>query len=197
VVDPTVGSGRRGVILWTEGAVFVAPDNGVLSMVYQREEVRRVLSIEAEHYFRKPVSATFHGRDVFGPVAGWIAHGTDVDNFGPEITDFVRFAMPSPKLTADKRVEGVVLHVDKFGNVITNITVGDLCRLLHRDPEPVAFRINGREIRRHCSYYSEVQGDELFSLLGSSGYYEIAAFRKPAARLLEARRGMRVELEVR
>lgn len=196
VVDPTVGSTRRPIIACTESAYFVAPDNGVLSLVYASEPSVRVVSIDADHYFRKPVSATFHGRDVFAPVAGRLAAGTDFENFGPVINDYVKFALPPVQKVAENKLEGIVLHIDKFGNAITNITPEIAKRLTGRDTRPALVRVNGKEITGYRRYYSESNADEFFSLLGSTGYYEIAASRKPAARLLEIRRGNKVEVEL-
>jgi S-adenosyl-L-methionine hydrolase (adenosine-forming) len=197
VVDPGVGSGRRGIVATTENAYFVAPDNGILSLVYAREPTVRVVSIDADHYFRKPVAPTFHARDIFAPVAARLARGTDIDNFGAEITDYVRFALPAVRRTAENLLEGVVLHVDKFGNIITNLSREDIAKVTGSgETLPAAFRLNGREITCRRSYYSESAVDEVFFLLGSAGYYEIAALKKPAARLLEVRRGNKVELEI-
>jgi len=196
VVDPTVGSNRRGIVACTESAYFVAPDNGVLSLVYANEPSVRVIAIDAEHYFRKPVSATFHGRDVFAPVAGRLAGGTDFDNFGTPITDYVKFALPPVNKVAENKLEGIVLHIDKFGNAITNITPEEVKRLTGREARPAVVRVNGKEIRAHRRFYTESNADEIFSLLGSTGYYEIAALKKPAARLLEIRRGHKVEVEL-
>jgi S-adenosylmethionine hydrolase len=99
------------------------------SLVYAREPQIRVLAVDADHYFRKPVSATFHGRDVFAPVAGALAKGIDPLTFGPQIKDYVRFALPPVRKTGDKAIEGIVLHIDRFGNVITNITPGTIAPL--------------------------------------------------------------------
>lgn len=196
VVDPGVGSSRRGLIVLTESHIFVGPDNGVFSLVCDRETVSRTVSIEAEHYFRRPVSPTFHARDIFGPVAAWIARGIDLSKFGPDIKDYVRLAFPPVQKVAERRLEGIVLHIDKFGNVITSLSPGDLLELFGKDLPVGRFLINEREVTQHCRFYSEGAEQELFSLVGSSGYFEIASYRKPAARLLEARRGMKVHLEV-
>lgn len=196
VVDPGVGSKRRGVIVSTEHFYFVAPDNGVLSLIYNRENVSRVVSIESEHYFRRPVSPTFHGRDIFGPVAAWLAKGIDIGNFGPQVEDYVRLALPQPRKVAENRLQGVVLHIDKFGNIITNLAPEQIRSGLGREPRPSRFFLDGREIAHHYRFYAEAGPDEVFFLLGSSGYYEIATLKKPAARLLNARRGARVEVEV-
>jgi S-adenosyl-L-methionine hydrolase (adenosine-forming) len=194
VADPGVGSERRAIIASTEEHMFVAPDNGVLSMVYARDPVSRVVSIEAEHYFRRPVSPTFHARDIFGPVAAWLARGIDMRQFGPEVQDFVRLALPPLRRLDDRRIEGMVLHIDKFGNVITSISPEEVLRILGRQPQSIHFLVGEERVKSHYRYYAQASADEVFSLQGSSGYYEIAALKKPAAKLLNARRGMRVEV---
>src|SRR5438445_9328898 len=119
VVDPGVGSARRPILACSDKYNFVAPDNGVLSLMYAREERLNVRHITAEHYFLQPLSNTFHGRDVFAACAGWLSKGVEPAKFGEEITDFVRFAAPKPKLVNPQLLKGVVLKQDKFGNLIT------------------------------------------------------------------------------
>ncbi len=194
VVDPGVGSSRRAIIAVTENYFFVGPDNGVLSLVYQHDEVSRVISIEAEHHFRQPVSPTFHGRDIFGPVAGKLAHGIAPDKFGPEVKDFVRLSLPQPTRVAQDQVEGVVLHIDKFGNIITNLSPQAVAKAIGRTARPQAFALGEHRVSKHVAYYAQASGDQLFSLLGSSGFYELAAMRKPAARIMGAKRGAKVRM---
>lgn len=122
IVDPGVGSARRPILVTTEKHRFVAPDNGVLSLVYDREERISVRHITSDHYFLQPTSKTFHGRDVFAPIAAWLSKGVDPAKFGDEITDYARFTMPRPKKISETEFKAVVMKVDKFGNLITNIT---------------------------------------------------------------------------
>ena len=128
VVDPGVGTERRPILVSAGQHYFVAPDNGVLSMVYQREE--NVLG--APHHrrasiFCNPVSSTFHGRDVFAPAAAWLAKAYQSEAFGEAITDYAQFSLP--RVRADgAAMKGVVLRVDAFGNVLTNFTLEDLPR---------------------------------------------------------------------
>ena len=119
VVDPGVGGPRRPIIATIGQYLFVAPDNGVLSLVYEREERVSVRHITSEHYFHHPVSKTFHGRDIFAPVAAYLSKGVDTAKFGEEITDYVRFLAPTPKATAENSWKGLVLKTDKFGKLIT------------------------------------------------------------------------------
>ena len=122
VVDPGVGTSRRPILVQAAGQYFVAPDNGVLSMIYAREK-HQVRAITAERFFRQPVSRTFHGRDVFAPVAAHLARGVPPPRFGKLISDYERgdFAVPTPN--GPRRWTGRVLKVDRFGNLITNFAV--------------------------------------------------------------------------
>lgn len=193
VVDPGVGTTRRPIIASSDGYHFVAPDNGVLSMVYAREERIHVRHITSQHYFRQPVSTTFHGRDVFAPVAAYLAKQVDSHKFGDEIDDYVRFAAPRPKAAADNRIRGVVLKVDRFGNLITNVTPEDVPALFSGK---AAFKIvvGSREIRKIHSAFAEGAAGEVFGILGSMGYLEIVANRAPAAQLTGAGKGSEVSI---
>ena len=125
VVDPGVGTQRRPILASCDKYHFIAPDNGVLSLVYAREERMHVRHITSEHYFLQPVSNTFHARDIFAPVAAWLAKEVDSQKFGEEVEEYVRFNAPKPKAVDENRLRGVVLKVDRFGNLITNITPQD------------------------------------------------------------------------
>ncbi|MFB3814575.1 MAG: S-adenosyl-l-methionine hydroxide adenosyltransferase family protein [Terriglobales bacterium] len=191
VVDPTVGSPRRPILVDTGKYLFIAPDNGVLSFVYAQAERVTVRHITAEHYFLQPVSATFHGRDVFAPVAGWVSKGVAPTMIGDVITDYARFALPRPKPAGDNAVKGVVLRVDKFGNLITNFTAEDVAQLLERRP---AFRISAGkgEVRNIRSAFAEGAPGEVFGVIGSMGFLEIVANRGSAAHVLGANKGCEV-----
>src|SRR5271169_1125677 len=126
VVDPGVGGTRRAIIVETEDYVFIAPDNGVLSLVEMREPKFTVRHVTAERYFLQPVSRTFHGRDVFSPVAGWLSKGVAPADFGPEITDYVRLPFPAVEHISTNEVRGGIVKVDKFGNLITNLSELDV-----------------------------------------------------------------------
>src|SRR5215470_14081978 len=146
IVDPGVGSQRRPILAVNEKHAFLAPDNGVLSLVYERAERLSVRHITAEHYFLHPVSQTFHGRDIFAACAGWLSKGVEASKFGDEITDFVRFAAPKPKMANPQLLKGVVLKVDKFGNLITNFTEKDLPQFFKENPPPFRFVVGNKEI---------------------------------------------------
>jgi hypothetical protein len=196
VVDPGVGSARRPILARTIDYKFVAPDNGVLSLIYEREESIEVRHVSSEHYFLSPVSQTFHGRDVFAPVAGWLSKGVEVDKFGEVITDYAKFTPPKPKKVGPELLTGVVLRIDKFGNLITNITPGDVPELFS-DPAP-AFKIviNQQEVTRLYQAYSLGKPSEIFAIVGSSGYLEISTNRGSAAKALNVGRGAEVGIRL-
>ncbi|HEV8523780.1 MAG TPA: SAM-dependent chlorinase/fluorinase [Terriglobales bacterium] len=189
VVDPGVGTTRRPLLVDTGKHLFVAPDNGVLSFVYEREELVTVRHITAEHYFLQPVSQTFQGRDIFAAVAGWLSKGVELSKFGDVISDHVRFAAPKPKHINEKTVKGVVLKVDKFGNLITNIGPKDLPELFAENPPEFKILIGKMEITRMRKAYAQGTPGEVFGILGSMGYLEIAANRGVAARMVGAEKG--------
>jgi S-adenosylmethionine hydrolase len=184
VVDPGVGGTRRPIIVETDDYVFVAPDNGVLSLVEMREPKFTVRHVTAERYFLQPVSRTFHGRDVFSPVAGWLSKGVAPAEFGPEISDYARLALPAVERIGENSLRGVVLKVDKFGNLITNIGEQEAPPLFATAPPKVSILVAGQTITRVCHSYAEGGGDEFFAIVGSSGYLEIAAKQASAAEKL-------------
>lgn len=192
VVDPGVGTTRRPLLARTIEQKFVAPDNGVLSLVYEREESIEVRHITSDHYFLNPLSHTFHARDVFAPVVGWLSRGLEVDKFGEPITDYVKFPSPKPKQVSDRLVTGKVLRVDKFGNVITNLMPDDLPQLFSESPPPFKIIINQQEITKLNLSYSLGKPSEIFAIVGSSGYLEICTTRGSAAKALNASRGAEV-----
>jgi hypothetical protein len=194
VVDPGVGSARRPIIASSEEQNFVAPDNGVLSLMYAREERLSVRHITSDHYFLQPVSNTFHGRDIFAPVAAYLAKGVDHEKFGEEITDFVRFNAPKPKPADANTLRGVVLRVDRFGNLITNFTAQDAPALFQQQPPAFKIVVGKREISVMRQNYAEGAPGGVFAVLGSMGYVEIVANRGSAAQLVGSGKGTEVQL---
>jgi len=194
VVDPGVGTARRPIIVGGDKHLFVAPDNGVLSLVYQREERIHVRHVTMEHYFLQPVSQTFHARDIFAPVAAYLAKGVDTAKFGEEVTDFVRFSAPKPKVVNAATLRGVILKVDRFGNLLTNITPADAPMLFGEAPAAFRIVLGNREITEIKSAYAQGAPGEVFGILGSMGYLEIAANRAAAAQLLGVGKGSDVNI---
>jgi S-adenosylmethionine hydrolase len=191
VVDPGVGSSRRPILVMTDGYNFIGPDNGVFSYIYQREQVNRVVHLQAEHYFRAPVSNTFHGRDIFAPCAAYVSKLVDWKMMGEEITDPVRFNTPTPIVTSEKHIRGTIIHVDHFGNLITNVTENELSQERAR---LASVRVGKHAAARVLTHYAEAQQGELFAYFGSAGFLELAVARQSAARMTEGRRGIEVEI---
>lgn len=194
VVDPGVGSARRPILASCEKYSFVAPDNGVLSLIYAREERMRVRHITAEHYFVQPVSNTFHARDIFAPVAAYLAKGVDSDKFGDEVSDYVRFNPPKPKAVDGKTIRGIVLKVDRFGNLITNFTPQDIPWVVQANPPAFKITVGKCEVAEIHTNYAEGMPGQVFGILGSMGYLEIAANRASAAQLAGAAKGTEVTI---
>jgi S-adenosylmethionine hydrolase len=193
VVDPGVGSRRRPILALAGDYCFIGPDNGIFSYIYDQEERCRVVHLTSDHYFRQPVSETFHGRDVFAPCAAAIAKGVEARMLGDDIEDAVRFNIPKPALLSPRQIRGAVIHVDRFGNIITNITRAELSQEMAAGP--VKIRIGKHETSRLLTYFAEAGQNELFAYFGSAGFLELAVAKQPAAKLLEARRGMEVTIE--
>lgn len=194
VVDPGVGTTRRPIIASSDGYHFVAPDNGVLSMVYAKEERMHVRHVTSDHYFRQPVSNTFHGRDVFAPIAAYLAKQVDSHKFGEEVEDYVRFAAPRPKPAGDNRIRAVVLKVDRFGNLITNVTPQDVPALFSDKPGAFKIAVGNKEVTEIRTAYADAAPGQVFGILGSMGYLEIAANRAPASQITGANKGSEVSI---
>jgi len=194
VVDPGVGTARRPIIASSDRHHFVAPDNGVLSLIYSREERLHVRHVTSEHYFLQPVSNTFHGRDIFAPVAAYLGKGVETEKFGDEITDFVRFNAPTPKAVSEHSLRGVVLKVDRFGNLVTNITEKEAPMLFEENPAPFKITIGTYEVTEIKTNYAQGAPKQVFGILGSMGYLEIAANRSSAAQIVGAGKGSDVNI---
>jgi S-adenosyl-L-methionine hydrolase (adenosine-forming) len=187
VVDPGVGTERRPLLVSGQNQYFLAPDNGVLSAVYEKENPVIVRNITSEHYFAQPVSKTFHGRDVFAPVAAWLSKSWQPGSMGEEITDFKRFAMPKPK-EADGALKGLVLKVDAFGNLVTNFRGEDIA------PESLQkgtakLQVGTHAVTRLVGTFAQGNAGEAIAYIGSSGYLEIAVNKGNASKTLGIGRG--------
>jgi S-adenosyl-L-methionine hydrolase (adenosine-forming) len=196
VVDPGVGSARRPIIARAAHHTFVAPDNGVLSVVFEREATLDVRQITADRYFLHPVSSTFHGRDIFAPVAGWLSRGVPAEDFGGVIKDYVRITIPRPRRLNHQQTEASVIRVDKFGNLMTNLRWEDLPERISPERPPFKIIIKGREIARLAASFAEGSPSEPFSYIGSSGFLEIALNEGSAAQLLSAGPGTEITLHI-
>lgn len=202
VVDPGVGSERRAVVLRTPSADFVAPDNGVLSYVIEQSAVgpmdenrQRELAPELEafaitnpRYWRKPVSPTFHGRDIFAPVAAHLSLGRAPADFGEKITSLETLLLTRPYQEPSGSVTGHILHIDSFGNLITDIT----SHHLPTTDRPLTIKVGNQTIHGLSRTYAE--GEGLLALIGSSDRLEISVKGGSARSFLNARIGDEVRV---
>ena len=181
VVDPGVGSTRRPIIVKAGRSLFVGPDNGLFTYIYDREPSHKTFHITAEKYFRPSPSTTFHGRDIFAPVAAALSKGVKAEAFGPLITDEVR--LPT-SLTPR------IIHIDRFGNCVTNIT-----RALFDNAQHPTLVIKRKVIDTFVDFYSAAPPNTLFAIWGSAGFLEISVNGSSAAKMLGAKRGDAVILK--
>lgn len=191
VVDPGVGSKRRAILVKTDNHFFIGPDNGVFTFVYESEEIRTVVQLTEKRYFLSDVSNTFHGRDIFAPVAAHLSLGVPLEDLGEPCNDVVRIDIPKPDIKRDG-VKGILFYVDRFGNLVSNIREGLLAE---------------SSLRRRCKVfvgeevidgikesYSEVNEGETLALFGSSGYLEISVRDRNARERLGLCKGTDVEV---
>jgi S-adenosylmethionine hydrolase len=186
VVDPGVGTARRGLALQAAGHVFIGPDNGLFTP-FLAEQGWAAFELHAAEYRLASVSPTFHGRDVFAPAAAHVALGVEPRRLGPAVTDPVRLPWPEARDLAGA-IAGAVVHVDRFGNLVTSIRAASIERL-----RAMTVRIAGRPVEV-VTTYGELSPGRPGALIGSSGRLEIAVREGSAATLLRARRGTRVTL---
>jgi S-adenosylmethionine hydrolase len=193
VVDPGVGTERRPLLVSAQNQYFVAPDNGVLSVIYEREmESLVVRHANVEHYYLSPVSKTFHGRDIFAPVASWLTKGWQTPSMGDEISDYKKFSLPRPK-AADGVVKGAVLRADSFGNLITNFRAEDLPESALKDGS-INLQVGTQSVTRLVDTFAGGKNGEAIAYIGSSGYLEIGVNKANAARTLGLGKGAAVVL---
>jgi S-adenosylmethionine hydrolase len=210
VVDPGVGSQRKAIIMKTRSAFFLAPDNGVLSYIVAEASATpvkespyptpkpelqkldpaiRAIAITNPHFWLQPISPTFHGRDVFAPVAAHLSLGTPLSKFGKKVTRIYTFPIPRPYRDSEGNITGCVLHIDALGNLITNIKSGDL------PSDQISISINSHHVQGLSLFYAQSKG--LTALIGSSGYLEIAFVGGNAASVLNAKTGDKVKVSPR
>jgi len=192
VVDPGVGTERRPLLVSAQNQYFIAPDNGVLSVIFEREDNVVVRHANVEHYYLSPVSNTFHGRDVFAPVAAWLTKGWQTPSMGDEITDYKKFSMPKPK-EADGGLKGVVLRVDAFGNLITNFRAEHLAENAQENGN-FKMQVGTQAVTKLVDTFAHGAAGEPIAYVGSSGYIEIGVNKGSAARTLALGRGTPVIL---
>lgn len=184
VVDPGVGGARRAIAARVSDRLFVAPDNGVLSRVLESAGADAVVSLDDPAYHAAAVAPTFHGRDIFAPVAAHLAHGVPLGVLGPEVRDPTIIPEPRPR-REHGRVVGAVVHSDRFGNLITNIPADHV-------PAGATVRVAGTKVGPVRRTYADVEPGEVLALIGSTGRLEISVRDGDAGARLEAAPGTEV-----
>jgi S-adenosyl-L-methionine hydrolase (adenosine-forming) len=182
VVDPGVGTARRGLVVAARDQMFIGPDNGLFTP-FVGQARWSAFELRAAEFRSAGVSQTFHGRDIFAPAAAHLARGVEAASLGPAVTDPVRLAWPEVRVSRGK-VGGAVVHVDRFGNLVTSIHADAIASL----GSGVAIRVAGRSLPLVRTYADLRRGDP-GALLGSNNRLEIAVNAGSAAKALRARRG--------
>ncbi len=199
VVDPGVGSSRRGVIAATEHYYFVGPDNGLFSAVYDDPLYLWARELEEDAFFLDEVSSTFHGRDIFAPVAGHLSCGVAPEEFGALLDDPVRFDSPQVEFEENDVIIGEVIYVDHYGNLVTNIDTATFWRLDYSGGDSTCLpvvEIAGRTINGVSEYYQAVQEGELGAQFNSWTRLEIFVPEGNAAQMLEVGIGTKVRMRL-
>lgn len=177
VVDPGVGSSRAIVAVQLQGHTFLAPDNGVLTLVLDEYRADGIVRITNERLFLHPVSRTFHGRDIMAPVAGHLSRGIAMEQLGPGVSaeDLQRLPLVPARFKADGTLEGQVALIDRFGNLITNIDSEKVTNLAVKSGDRgIAIRIGQHRIEGLSQSYADVPPGTPLAIVGSKGYLEIA-----------------------
>ena len=195
VVDPGVGSDRQAVVIDCGGRLFVGPDNGLFSWICEREGQWRAFSLTETRFFRRSVSNTFHGRDIFAPVAAALSLGQEPQEFGPARDHIVHLESLEPTITDDHTIHGRIIHVDRFGNCVTNVTN----QILTSSFKSAAWKLslNGQEINSFHAFFAAASPGEVFCTSGSAGFLEISVRNASAAKLLQVERGQPVIFSAR
>lgn len=189
VVDPGVGTDRKVIIATAGGSFFVAPDNGILSYVQKSNEDFQAYEVTADHYYRKPVSNTFHGRDIFAPIAAWISRDIPLRQLGEELDEPVQMKIPVPARVKEGLIQASILAVDHYGNLVTNLTPGHLPPFDTAQPLPFKVLAGKKEITRCHEAYGAAQPGEVFLVPGSTGCLEISMKGASAAATLGLKPG--------
>jgi len=187
VVDPGVGSSRAILGVETDRHFFLAPDNGLLGFLDRDGGIRRIVQVREPKYFLKPLSRTFHGRDIFAPVAGHLSRGVDLARFGPSVNRLTTAESVAPRKAANGDLQGEVVSIDRFGNLITNIP-GELLP----DARDIRITVGRRNVHALSRSYADTKKGDLLALVGSTGHLEISVNHGSAHKTARIQRGARV-----
>ncbi len=194
VVDPEVGSKRKILLAYYKNYFFIAPDNGILSLIMDKNEESTVISVTSSHYFLPEISNTFHGRDIMAPVSAWLSKGINIYSFGEPYTDWIRLKFPEPRKIDEGIYEGEIIHIDRFGNLITNIPSSILESEISSNRKNLRVEIGGKRIEKFVKSYSDGSVGEPVLIIGSSDFLEIGTFLQSAERILKVKKGDKLRL---
>ena len=193
VVDPGVGSPRKPILFVTKNYFFIGPDNGLFTFALKREKLKKVIALGKMEFFLPEVSPTFHGRDLFAPVAAHLSFGIAPESFGRVIKSWNEISFPEPVLRQEKLI-GEVVHIDTFGNLVCNIDYKNLLKF--SKTRPFVIKIGKRTMRGLKKGYWEGRKDEPMALIGSGGFLEISVREGNAQRLLKAKKGDPIKISL-
>jgi len=193
VVDPSVGSPRKPILFVTKNYFFIGPDNGLFTFALKREKLKKVIALGKMEFFLPEVSPTFHGRDLFAPVAAHLSFGIAPESFGRVIKSWNEISFPEPVLRQEKLI-GEVVHIDTFGNLVCNIDYKNLLKF--SKSRPFVIKIGKRTMRGLKKGYWEGRKDEPMALIGSGGFLEISVREGNAQRLLKAKKGDPIKISL-
>ncbi len=198
VVDPEVGGARRPLLVVTDDYYFVGPDNGIFTPIFEEPQSNffKVIHISSSHYFIPAKGPTFHGRDIFAPVAAWLSRGIESSKFGEKITDYVTIPVPKPTKENSNTIAGEVVSFDNFGNAVTNITKENLTKLtaiVSKDKLKVIYK--DKQIPM-VDYYADpdASGQSLSAIINSFGYLELFVYKESAAEKFDIKTGNSVSV---
>jgi hypothetical protein len=193
VVDPGVGSKRAAIIVRSKNYFFVGPDNGVLSLAAYADGIRKVVKIKNERYYLKPYSNTFHGRDIFAPTAAYLAKGVSIDSFGSKLNSITKIDISLPKIRKNI-LQGKIIYIDRFGNLITNITE-ELFKHFTKDKQFI-IKINKENIKSIVNSYQAVEPAKPLAIFGSFGFLEISLNKGNAKKYFRAKRNLAIDIQL-
>ncbi len=189
VVDPGVGGKRKGVLIKTDDYFFIGPDNGIFTFVYDQEKVREMVNLTNPEYFLGKPSSTFHARDILAPISAYLSLGVKPGEFGRTTKDCYKLKLHTPICTKDS-LTGEIIHIDRFGNLITNLSPDFIS-----DERRVQIKVKNKKINHLSRFYEEEKKGKLVALIGSSKLLEIAINQGSAQRFLKAETGDKVKIE--
>jgi S-adenosylmethionine hydrolase len=194
VVDPGVGTERKALLVKTKRSYLIGPDNGVLMLAANREGIEKVIEITNPKYMLDDISSTFHGRDIFAAVAAHLANGVSIDEFGPRIVVYRSPRFSKPSISGGRGV-GKIIHIDDFGNIITNISSTDVDGLNIKRGSRAKIAVGSiTGEMSFCRTYGDVKAGEHLAIIGSSGFLEISINSGHAAKAYKAKEGLEVSI---